>query len=98
MERAIVFSLAKFIDYLLQQLISCGTFHELFIFIFNLTAFIVELCWKADSSLENEKTYPQCKDVKNANLINNNSDTGMDTETSALDEKNRGRIWSVHPK
>ncbi|RVX08230.1 Protein TPX2 [Vitis vinifera] len=58
--------------------------------------FIVELCWKEDSSLENEKTYPQCKDVKNANLINNNSDTGMDTETSALDEKNRGRIWYLH--
>ncbi|KAJ9679135.1 hypothetical protein PVL29_021152 [Vitis rotundifolia] len=51
--------------------------------------FIVELCWKEDSSLENEKTHPQCKDVKNVNLINDNSDAGMDTETSALDEKNR---------
>ena len=67
-------------------------------FIFNLAAFIVDLCWEEDISLENEKTYPQCKDVKNVNLINNNSDTRMDTEASMLDEKNRGRIWSSHPK
>lgn len=56
------------------------------------------MCWEEDISLENEKTYPHCRDVKNANVINKNSDIGTDTNASMLDEENRGRIWSFHPK